>query len=379
MSRKKRKRGRGRVLILVVLLALIVFGVFARGIFTSGKTTTEHAQRELHTYAEQHETSLADYPDALVQLYARNPDARDFVRDYPKKKDLTPTIDLSNLSGSKTVPLLLQWDERWGYREYNESIIGLAGCGPTCLSMATIYLTGDTTKDPLWMCRFAEQNQFNVPGSGSKWALISEVMRELDALRKMEKTDTDHHRANDARAALRRKLNAAEDAAAAAAHPQIQEKKVSARPVRVGDTVQLRKMGDIKATVTAVSADRTLSLRAGIMNVTAKEQDVYLLENEKPEAEKFAAAHAASLRSVAAESEIDLRGMDSMEAVAATERFLDNAVMAKLEKVTIIHGKGTGALRAAVQQSLRRNKAVKSFRLGRYGEGESGVTVVELK
>ena len=206
-----------------------------------------------------------------------------------------------------------------------------------------------------------------------------EVMRELDALRKMEKTDTDHHRANDARAALRRKLNAAEDAAAAAAHPQIQEKKVSARPVRVGDTVQMRKMGDIKATVTAVSADRTLSLRAGIMNVTAKEQDVYLLENEKPEAEKFAAAHAASLRSVAAESEIDLRGMDSMEAVAATERFLDNAVMAKLEKVTIIHGKGTGVLRAAVQQSLRRNKAVKSFRLGRYGEGESGVTVVELK
>ena len=192
-----------------------------------------------------------------------------------------------------------------------------------------------------------------------------EVMRELDELRKMEKTDADHHRANDARAALRRKLNVAEDAAAAAAHPQPREKKVSARPVRVGDTVQLRKMGDIKATVTAISADRTLTLRAGIMNVTAKEQDVYLLENEKPEAQKFAAAHAASLRNVAAESEIDLRGMDTMEAVAATERFLDNAVMAKLEKVTIIHGKGTGALRAAVQQSLRKNKAVKSYRLGR--------------
>ena len=58
MSRKKRKRGRGRVLILVVLLALIVFGVFARGIFTSGKPTTEHAQRELHTYAAPHETSI---------------------------------------------------------------------------------------------------------------------------------------------------------------------------------------------------------------------------------------------------------------------------------------------------------------------------------
>ena len=162
-----------------VLLALIVFGVFARGVFTSGRTTTERAQRELHTYAEQHETALADYPDALVQLYARNPDARDFVRDYPKKKNLTPTIDLSGLAGSETVPLLLQWDERWGYREYNESIIGLAGCGPTCLSMVTIYLTGDTTKDPLWMCQFAEEHQFNVPGSGSKWALISEGGRML--------------------------------------------------------------------------------------------------------------------------------------------------------------------------------------------------------
>ena len=163
----------------MVLLALIVFGVFARGLLMSGKTTTERAQRELDTYAENNDVSLADYPDALVQLYARNPDARDFVRDYPKKKNLTPTIDLSGLAGSETVPLLLQWDERWGYREYNESVIGLAGCGPTCLSMVTIYLTGDTTKDPLWMCQFAEEHQFNVPGSGSKWALISEGGRML--------------------------------------------------------------------------------------------------------------------------------------------------------------------------------------------------------
>ena len=61
------------------------------------------------------------------------------------------------------------------------------------------------------------------------------------------------------------------------------------------------------------------------------------------------------------------------------ERYIDNAVMAKLEKVTVIHGKGTGALRAAVQQSLKLNKCVKSYRLGRFGEGENGVTIVELK
>ena len=77
--------------------------------------------------------------------------------------------------------------------------------------------------------------------------------------------------------------------------------------------------------------------------------------------------------------ELDLRGMETLEAIPVMERYIDSAVMGKLHTVTIIHGKGTGALRQAVQQALRKNKAVKSFRLGRYGEGETGVTVVELK
>ena len=80
-----------------------------------------------------------------------------------------------------------------------------------------------------------------------------------------------------------------------------------------------------------------------------------------------------------ASAELDIRGLETLEAESVVENYIDAAVMAKLGTVTIIHGKGTGALRAAVQQSLRKNKAVKSYRLGRYGEGESGVTVVELK
>ena len=80
-----------------------------------------------------------------------------------------------------------------------------------------------------------------------------------------------------------------------------------------------------------------------------------------------------------AASELDIRGYETLEAESVVENYLDSAVMAKLGTVTIIHGKGTGALRKAVHEMLRRNKAVKSFRLGRYGEGEAGVTVVELK
>ena len=85
------------------------------------------------------------------------------------------------------------------------------------------------------------------------------------------------------------------------------------------------------------------------------------------------------MREVATKPEVDLRGMNTDEAIPVLERFIDNARMAKLNTVTIIHGKGTGVLRKAVHNSLRREKrGIKSFRLGVYGEGEDGVTVVEL-
>ena len=136
----------------------------------------------------------------------------------------------------------------------------------------------------------------------------------------------------------------------------------------------------MKATVISKTDDGILTLRAGIMNVTAREDEVLLLENEKPQTPKTSASRTGgAMHSMSIAPEIDLRGMESIDAVIAAEQYLDSAVMAKMKTVTIIHGKGTGALRAAIQQMLRKNKAVKSFRLGRYGEGESGVTVVELK
>ena len=77
--------------------------------------------------------------------------------------------------------------------------------------------------------------------------------------------------------------------------------------------------------------------------------------------------------------ELDIRGRMGDEGVIEVERFIAGALMSGLSQIVIIHGKGTGALRAAVHTALRRNPAVKSFRLGEYGEGEAGVTVVELK
>ncbi len=156
------------------------------------------------------------------------------------------------------------------------------------------------------------------------------------------------------------------------------EEQKSARPVRPGDTVQIKSMG-MKAEVISVSPDRVLTLRAGIMNVTAKEDEVLLVEGQSLKPKKSAAAGSATLRAAAFPAEVDLRGMEVIDALLTAEQYLDGAVMAKLKTVTIIHGKGTGALRSAVQNMLRHNKSVKSFRLGRFGEGEAGVTIVELK
>lgn len=205
-----------------------------------------------------------------------------------------------------------------------------------------------------------------------------EVFRELDEMRKRANEQEEAQQINEARSQLRHKLNLHEETLKKDLEPVVPE-QTSSRPLKVGDTVQLKSMG-IKATVLAISSDRILSLRAGIMNVTAREDEVLLLEGIKAPAPKSAAKSSpVQLRSAGLESQIDLRGMESVEAVLAAERYIDSAVMARLKTVTIIHGKGTGALRAAVQQMLKRNKSVKSFRLGRFGEGEAGVTVVELK
>ncbi len=200
---------------------------------------------------------------------------------------------------------------------------------------------------------------------------------EIKALKKQLAENADTQGINQRQAELRRSLNEAE--AKLQTGNVAKARPAPTREILVGDTVELLKLGT-KASVLAVNKDGTYQLQAGILKLTAKADEIYLLEQENAYKQKSGRpAHSGREMKVSAmPSEIDLRGMDAVEAISVLERYLDEAMRAKLSPVRIIHGKGTGVLRAAVQKSLRKNKFVRSFRLGVYGEGEDGVTIAEF-
>ena len=201
------------------------------------------------------------------------------------------------------------------------------------------------------------------------------TMAELQDMRKLAAKESGWQKLNEDKAALFRRLNEAEGAFG---EESTEEDTPPSRSIVAGDRVKLKGLGT-QADVISISPDGVLSLQAGIMKVTAKENEVILIEQSMPaEVQKYLQKSEAQLRSLEAKPELDLRGMMTDEAIPVLERFIDNARLAKLNSVTVIHGKGTGALRAAVHQSLRREPKIKGFRLGRYGEGEDGVTIVEL-
>ncbi len=200
---------------------------------------------------------------------------------------------------------------------------------------------------------------------------------EIKQLKKQIAQGGDVQGINQRQSELRRALNDAEDKLR---QGQPQKKRPEpTREILVGDTVELLKLGT-KASVIAINKDGSYEIQAGILKLTAKADEVYLLEQENPYVEKGGRPKHSGreMRLSAMPSEVDLRGMDSVEAVCVLERYIDEAMRANLQSVRIIHGKGTGTLRAAVQQSLKKNKFVKKYRLGIYGEGEDGVTIAEL-
>ena len=209
-----------------------------------------------------------------------------------------------------------------------------------------------------------------------------QTFKELNEMRRRQEQAKDWVDDNERRSELRRKLNEAD--AALGGRKEDLPPPPPTRDAVAGDIVELVKMGT-QAEVVGVNKDGTLQLQAGILKLKARQSEVRVLEDATARKKQSAKdkARAASVsrpfRASAAKAELDLRGMMVDEALGAVDLFLDNALMGKLETVTIIHGKGTGALRKAVREHLKKSRYVKEYRPGVYGEGEDGVTVATLK
>ena len=156
-------------LVLVLAVAVSIYGYYRY-------STTNPTVRD---FAKQNGLSLSEWPEELLDLLEKNPEAQEFVLNYPIRKDLDPDIDLTEYLDSNDVPLLLQWDERWGYSQYSGELMGLSGCGPTCLSMVCLYLLDDASYTPRYIAQFATENGSSVSGNGSSWTLISEGGEKL--------------------------------------------------------------------------------------------------------------------------------------------------------------------------------------------------------
>lgn len=151
------------------------------------------------------------------------------------------------------------------------------------------------------------------------------------------------------------------------------------RPLHKGDHVRLvtvNKEGEL----TDEPKNGMVTFQAGVLRVRARVADLRLLTDaDVKKKEKQPKSTVTVERSGGFRNEIDLRGMMGDEACLAVDQYLDEAVMNGCESVRLIHGKGTGALRTAIWKYLRGDRRIASFRIGRYGEGDGGVTVVELK
>ena len=141
---------------------------------------SEHTETELKVkkYAEDNGVFYGQYPENLIDLLERNPETEDFVLRYPFRDE--EELEIFEYDLSEGVPLMMQWDQRWGYEHYGSDVVGITGCGPVCLAMAGYYVTGgDERFHPAKMVTFAAENGYYAKGNGSSWTLISEGAEKL--------------------------------------------------------------------------------------------------------------------------------------------------------------------------------------------------------
>lgn len=146
---------------------------------TTAPTEPLTPMEELELFASQNDLTLEDYPEKILELYERNPEAREYCMNYPLEYGKEHEIDISGYADYEGVPLFIQWDKQWGYKDYIGSVGGLSACGPTCLSMVTYYFTRDPEMTPAYMMDFAEENGYGLKGAGTQWSLFKEGAKKL--------------------------------------------------------------------------------------------------------------------------------------------------------------------------------------------------------
>lgn len=202
------------------------------------------------------------------------------------------------------------------------------------------------------------------------------LLDELDTLRREKRAEL----SAEQKARLKAGIRDLERASDPVHEKRADEEYVLPRPLKVGDNVLIY---DIDKSATVLELPKTgdmVLVQAGIVKTRVPMKNLRLLDKKVKEKKTGGRRNVTKTAAdTAVRNEIDLRGMNVEEALMEVDAFIDHALLRNLNQLTIIHGKGTGVLRSGIQQHLKRHKAVKSFRLGVYGEGESGVTVVELK
>lgn len=172
------------IIIMVIISALIIKSINPHEETQDISYSADHysqaeAERLVKKHAEKHHYAYSDYPENLVSLLAKNGETKDFVLSYPEEKDKTHKVNLRKYKNCNEVPLLMQWDKRWGYMKYGKDIAALTACGPVCLSMAAIYVTHDTGYSPDYIIDWAKDNGYCLKSGGSSWTLISEGGKKL--------------------------------------------------------------------------------------------------------------------------------------------------------------------------------------------------------
>ncbi len=204
------------------------------------------------------------------------------------------------------------------------------------------------------------------------------ILEELKRLRKEQEEAERSRAAEELRVKLRTKLNRMEESLAQSLMPRQGYVKPPDK-LKPGDSVMILNLNQKGTVVTPPDKDGETVVQVGIMKINVHVTNLRLIDDQGEILERSGIGKISSSKSKTISPELDVRGMVLEQAIASVDKYIDDASLSGLREVVLIHGKGTGTLRNGIHQFLKTNKHIKSFRLGGYGEGDTGVTIVELK